>query len=238
MRLLRQAWVLARCDLVQEARRLELVATTGFFTVVVLALFGLSFAALRPAAQVVAVPGLLWLTVAFVGALALGRVFDREREADTLRAILVAPADRLAIYVSKALVVLGILLGCCTLLVPGLALLFPGAEGLFAAPVATAGVVALGCVGYVAVGTVFAAGLAGSSGRGLLLAIVLHPLTSPVLLFALVATRAILERHPAVPTYLGQLAALDVVLLVVGALVFEDLLVPRASPRAARRRAQ
>jgi heme exporter protein B len=49
------------------------------------------------------------LTVAFVGVLTLTRVFDREREADTLRALLAAPVDRLAIYLAKA----GMTLSCC-----------------------------------------------------------------------------------------------------------------------------
>ena len=45
MRLPRQAWLLARSDLRQELRQLELVLTAGFFTLVVLVMFGLSFGA-------------------------------------------------------------------------------------------------------------------------------------------------------------------------------------------------
>jgi hypothetical protein len=50
-------------------------------------------------------------------------------------------------------------------------------------------------------------------------------LTTPVLIFALIATRALLERHPSFGAYLGQLAALDVILLVVCAWLFESVLV-------------
>ncbi len=238
MSLLRQSLLLARSDLRQELRQLELSLTAGFFTLVLLAMFGVSFGALRPAAHKVAVPGLLWLSVAFVGALTLTRLFDREREHDTLTALLVAPVERLAILLGKGLVALVVLLACCAVLVPGLALLFPAATVLLARPGATVALVLCGCVGYVAVGTVFAAALGTGSGRGVLLSVILYPLTTPVLLFALVATRALLESHPGADVYLGQLAALDVVLVAVSLLVFEHLLVParRWAPAATRRR--
>ena len=236
MRLARQAWLLARSDLRQELRQLELVLTAGFFTLVVLVMFGLSFGALRPAAHPVAVPGLLWLTVAFVGALTLTRLFDREREYDTLRALLAAPVERLAIYGAKALVTLLVLLGCCLMVVPGLWLMFPAAGAFADQPLQTAALVFLGCLGYVAVGTVFAAGLATGSGKNVLLTIILYPLTTPVLLYALVATRALLEQHPGSATYIGQLAALDAILVVVAMFVFEHVLVPGAARPARRAR--
>jgi heme exporter protein B len=221
----RQAWLLARNDLRQELRDLELVLTAGFFTVVVLVMFGLSFSTLGGEAQSLAVPGMLWLAVAFVGALTLTRIFDREREADTLRALLVAPVDRLAVFLGKAAVTLTILLGCCVIVVPALVFMFPAAAPLAERPLETAALVALGCIAYGSVGTLFAAGLATSSGKNVLLSVILYPLTTPALLFALVATRALLENHPGFPTYLGQLAAVDVVLVALSAWLFESVLV-------------
>jgi heme exporter protein B len=208
-----------------------LVFTAGFFTVVVLVMFGLSFSTLSSAGQSLAVPGMLWLSVAFVGALTLTRIFDREREADTLRALLVAPVARPAIYFGKALVTLVVLLGCCAILVPGIALLFPVGRAFAAAPGSAAALVVLGCLAYAAVGTLFAAGLATSSGKNVLLSVILYPLTMPVLLYALVATRALLEGHPGFDVYLRQLAALDVILLAVSAWLFEPVLVGTARAR-------
>ncbi|MCA9706017.1 MAG: heme exporter protein CcmB [Myxococcales bacterium] len=225
MRLPRQAWLLAKNDLRQELRDLELVATAGFFTLVVLVMFGLSFASLPTRVQPLAIPGMLWLAVAFVGALTLTRIFDRERESDTLRALLTAPVDRLAIYAAKASVTLLVLVGCCLIVVPGLVLLFPAAGVLAEQPLQTAALVVLGCTAYAAVGTVFAAGLATTSGKNVLLSVILYPLTSPALMWSLVSTRAMLEQHPNLSTYLGQLAALDVLLVVLGGWLFEAVLV-------------
>lgn len=236
MRLVRQSLLLFRSELRQELRDLELVVTSGFFTLVVLAMFYLSFAALEKKAHLAAIPGLLWLTVAFVGALTLTRAFDREREADTLRALLAAPVDRLAIYFSKAASTLLVLLVCCALLVPGLASMFPAGQVFWDSPGQTAALVVCGCLGYVAIGTLFAAALAGGGGKSVLLSTILFPVTTPVLMFALVTTRALLDKNPFVGDYLGQMAALDVVLLGVGALLFEAVLVGPAARKPARPR--
>lgn len=244
MVILRQAWLLARNDLRQEVRDFELILTAGFFTVVVVVMFGLSFASLRPMAQTMAIPGMVWLAVALVGALTLTRIFDREREADTLRAMLVAPVERISIYLAKAGITLVVLLGCCAIVVPGVTFLFPAAAPFAERPGMTALLVFFGCASYAAVGTLFAAGLATSSGKNVLLSVILYPLTTPALLFALIATRALLEGHHSFTTYLGQLAALDVILAAVSAWLFESVLVgaggraktARSNRRSAARR--
>ena len=97
-----------------------------------------------------------------------------------------------------------------------------------------------GCLGYAAVGTLFAAGLATGNGKNVLLSVILYPLTTPVLLFALVATQRLLEAHPELWATIGQMAALDVVLIGVGAMLFETVLIGTArssSAQAARARA-
>lgn len=236
-RVLRQAWLLARNDLRQELRDFELVATAGFFTLVVAVMFALSFSTLSIHTQPLAIPGMLWLTIAFVGALTLTRIFDRERESDTLRAMLVAPVERLSIYLAKTAVTAAVLLGCAAIVVPALSFVFPAATALLDQPLSTLALVVLGIVAYASVGTLFAAGLATSSGKNVLLSVILYPLTTPALLFALVATRALLEAHPSFQTYLGQLAALDIVLVAASAWMFETVLVGTSRPdRASRRR--
>jgi heme exporter protein B len=230
MRLLRQTWLLARNDLRQEARQLELVLTAGFFTLVVLVMFALAFFAIDEDVQRKAIPGMVWLCIAFVGTLTLTRVFDRERESATFAALLAAPVERLAIYLAKLLVTLVVLLLCSGLLLPGLGLLFPASEVFGADPLATMLLVLLGCLGYAAVGTLFAAGLATSSGKNVLLSVIIYPLTTPVLLFALVATQRLLDGHPELWSTLAQMAALDLALIGIGAWLFEAVLIGAARP--------
>ena len=175
MRLVRQAWLLTRSELRQELRDRELLLTAGFFSLLMLAMFGLSFSALpRGDALRAAVPGMLWLSVAFVGSLTLTRIFDREREADTLRALLAAPVERLAVYLAKAVITLVVLVICCAVLIPGLMLLFEPARVMLEAPLQTAAIVVLGSLGFVAVGALFAAGLASGSGKNVLVELPWH----------------------------------------------------------------
>lgn len=231
----RQAWLLAKNDMRQELRDLELILTVAFFTIVVLVMFALAFAALPAAGQTLAVPGMLWLTVAFLGSLTLTRIFDRERESDTLRAVLTWPVDRTAIYYAKLVVTLVVITACGGLLMPALALLFPAAQVFVQRPLESFALLVLGCLAYASVGTLFAAGLATASGKNVLLSVILYPLTSPALIFALVATRALLEGHPQFPTYLGQLAALDLVLVALATWLFEPVLLGGTKPQANRR---
>ena len=80
--------------------------------------------------------GLLWIAIAFAGTLALGRTFERERQAETLRALLMAPAARPAVYVGKLLGIVALLVGVEVVLVPlvGPAALVPDPAGAKSRP--------------------------------------------------------------------------------------------------------
>jgi heme exporter protein B len=231
MSLLRQTWLLLRSDLRQELRRLELLLTAAFFTLVLVLVFALSFGTLRAPLHPKAVPGMLWLALAFVGTLTLTRIFERERENSTFEALLVAPVNRLAIYFSKLAMTCFVLGLCSLVLVPGLSLIFDGATGFAARPLATACVVLLGCLGYAGVGTLFAAGLAQYGGKNVLMSVILFPLSTPVLLLALVATRRVLEAHPDTWISLRDMALLDLGIVGVAALLFESVIIGVARPR-------
>ena len=105
-RFFRVAWLVVQKDITVEVRSFELLSTTLFFAVTVVLMFSFGLVVEGRAVHDVA-PAILWIAIAFSGTLALGRTFERERQNDTLRALLLAPADRPAIYVGK---LLGILL--------------------------------------------------------------------------------------------------------------------------------
>lgn len=225
MGLFRQIYLLARNDLRQELRNFEMVVTAVFFTFTVLLMFLLAFSTLRPEAHRQAVPAFLWVALAMAGVLTLSRVFEREREADTLTALLAGPADAVAIYVAKVCATMLVLMLCALVLVPGLAVAFAGARPLVEQWPATIALVALGGLGYASVGTLFAGGLAMGRGKNVLLSLILYPLAMPVLLYALVATQRLIDAHPDFQQTLLQMAALDFVFVVVAAFLFESVLV-------------
>ena len=98
----RVAWHVVRKDMTVEVRSKEILLTTLLFAVSVVLVF--SFAIVREGrAPDDVAAGILWVAISFAGTLAMGRTFERERYNDTLRALLLAPADRPAIYTGKLL---------------------------------------------------------------------------------------------------------------------------------------
>jgi hypothetical protein len=132
---LEAAWLIARKDFKVESRSRELIYTSLFFAVSCVLVF--SFAFVRGGQAVDnAAAGILWVAIAFSGTLALGRTFERERQSETLRALLLAPVERPAIYLGKLLGMLILLVGIEVVLVPMVAFLFQApldrAQALFA----------------------------------------------------------------------------------------------------------
>jgi ABC-type transport system involved in cytochrome c biogenesis permease component len=61
--------------------------------------------------------GILWISIAFAGTLALGRTFERERQFRDAAGVVAAPAARPAIYVGKLLGIVALLLAAEIVLV-------------------------------------------------------------------------------------------------------------------------
>src|SRR4029077_12233323 len=101
-----------------------------------------------------AAAGILWIAIAFAGTLALGRTFESERYGETLRALLLAPAPRPALYVGKLLGMLVLLSVAEMLLVPAIAFLFNAP--LFGRPLLLGLLLVTGTIGFAVVGTLFA----------------------------------------------------------------------------------
>ena len=120
---LRTALLVLRKDVAIEAKSWEVLTTTCSSRCPCVLVF--SFAFVKEGEPLEdAAAGILWIAVAFSGTLALGRTFERERYAETLRALLLAPAPRPALYVGKLLGILLVLGIAELLLVPLVALLF------------------------------------------------------------------------------------------------------------------
>ena len=125
-RFVQAVWVVTRKDLLVEARTREILYTTAFFAVACVLVFAFGFVREgRPVQDAAA--GILWISIAFSGTLALGRAFERERQGETLRALLIAPIDRSALYLGKLLGILILLAAVEMLVVPLVALMFQAA---------------------------------------------------------------------------------------------------------------
>ena len=206
MGVLGAALLVAQKDLRVEARSRELVYTTLFFAVSSVLVF--AFALVRPEEKVSpdVAAGILWVAIAFSGTLALGRAFERERQSETLRALLLAPVERAAVYLGKLFALLALMFAVEIVIVPIVGLFFEAP--LMQAPFLLMAVLASGTVGFAAVGTLFAAMLVRAQSRDVLLPVLLYPIVVPVVIAGVRATAAIFAAEPDLALARGWLSML------------------------------
>jgi heme exporter protein CcmB len=220
----RVALLILRKDVAIEVKSREILYTTLFFAASCVLVF--AFALVKDGAPPEGGPaGILWIAIAFSGTLALGRTFERERYSETLRALLLAPAARPAIYVGKLMGIVLLLLVAEAMLVPGVALLFQAP--MFARPVLLTGLLVAGTVGFASVGTLFAAMLVRSRSRDVMLPILLYPITVPVIIAGARGTSALLQPaadEAAALMWIALLVCFDVVFVTLALWTFEPLM--------------
>ena len=221
MSFLGTAAIVARKDLLVETRSREVIYTSLLFAISCILVF--AFGLVKDGRVVAdAAAAILWITIAFAGTLALSRIFDRERQNETLRALLLAPSPRAAIYVGKLVGVLALLLLVEAVVVPLVVLMFDA--DLFARPGLMIALLVAGSAGYAAVGTLFAAMLARTHSRGALLPVLLYPMTVPVIIGGVRGTAALLqpEAEPAMArAWLMMLISFDAVFITLSLWTFE-----------------
>ena len=218
------ALLVLRKDVAIEVRSRELLYTTLFFAVSCVLVFAFSLVQEGRAAEGVGA-GVLWMAIMFAGNLALGRTFERERQSETLRALMLVPAPRPAVYLGKLTGIVLLLAITEAVLVPLVALLFESA--LLSHPFWLASVVATGTVGFAAVGTLFAAMLVRARSRDVLLPVLLYPITVPVLIAGVRATVAIAQPEfevDVVRFWLMLLVAFDIVFITLSLWTFEPVM--------------
>ena len=222
--MLRAILLIVRKDLTVEVRSRELAYTTLFFAVSCVLVFAFSLVQEGRAAEGVGA-GVLWMAIMFAGNLALGRTFERERQSETLRALMLVPAPRPAVYLGKLTGIVLLLAITEAVLVPLVALLFESA--LLSHPFWLASVVATGTVGFAAVGTLFAAMLVRARSRDVLLPIMLYPMTVPVMIAGVRGTAALLQPEPDIAIaqfWMALLGFFDVVFVILALWTFEPVM--------------
>jgi heme exporter protein B len=218
------AALVLRKDFAIEAKTGEIFYTTIFFAVSCVLIFAIAFVKEGQPVEG-AGAGILWVALLFAGNLALARTFERERYGETIRALLLAPAPRPAIYVGKLLGVVALLSVTEVLVTPMVALLFHAP--LFARPLPLAALLLLGTVGFSSVGTLFAAMLMRARTRDVMLPILLYPITVPVMIAGVLGTSALMQSpadEPMATLWISLLLFFDVVFLTLALWMFEPLM--------------
>jgi heme exporter protein B len=162
---------LARKDLLLELRARDTLPAMLLFVVSTLVVF--HFVLPEDSSDLAAL-GLLWVALVFTALLGLSRAFAAEREQGLIDGLVLAPSDRSAIWLGKALSILVFLALAEVVALPAFGVFFHGIDAQLVAGVALAD------LGIAAVGTLLAAMAAASRARELLLPLLFLPLAIPI----------------------------------------------------------
>lgn len=223
MPFLAKVWAIAAKDLRAELRTKQMSSAMLIFAFLVIVIFAFAFDPTRQSLGFI-LPGIIWVAFFFAALLGLNRSFVAEKVDDCLHGLMLAPVDRSAIYFGKVLANLIFTLVVEAVSLPLFFVLFnytlKGSWLLLLA------VVFLATFGFIALGTFLSALSANTRTSEILLPVILFPLTVPVVIAAVQATRGILtglETQTFLP-WLGVLGVYGVVFMVVPFLLFDYVL--------------
>jgi heme exporter protein B len=221
---LETALTVLRKDLLLELRGLETVPAMVLFALVTFVIFHFGFARDTIDGQLAA--GVLTVTLLFAAMLGINRLFVAEREQGGFDAFLLAPVDRTALLVAKALALLVFLAVLEVIAVPAFGLLLlgpplgPRLPGLIA-------MLALGDVALAVIGTLVSAIAVQTRARDLIGPIVGLPLLLPALIGMARGLGPVLAAHGSGSPpgkWVAILALYDVVFALLAYAVFDFLL--------------
>jgi heme exporter protein B len=192
---------LARKDLRLEFRARDTLPAMLLFVMSTLVVFHF---VLPGDSSELAATGLLWVAIIFTALLGLSRAFAAEREQGVLDGLVLAPSDRSAIWLGKALSILVFLVLAEVVALPAFALVFADVDGAMIVGVLLAD------LGIAAVGTLLAAMAAASRARELLLPLLFLPLAIPIVVGGVGAS---VTDDPA--RYVGFLALYDALFAII-----------------------
>jgi len=215
---LRPAGAILWKDLVAELRSKELLSAMLVFALIVVVVFNFAVELRLELARQTSI-GFLWITILFAGMLGLGRSLAREKDRGCLDGLLLCPVNRGMIFLGKMVGNLIFILAVEVVVIPLFVFLFDVA---FFLPLQLL-VVLLGTVGFAGVGTLLSAMAVHTRARDVMLPIILLPVTIPLVLAAVRASRVVLDGRDMseLLPWAGMLVAFDLVMMTVAYLTFD-----------------
>jgi heme exporter protein B len=217
---------LLRKELLVELRTLESIPGMSLFAVTTFVVFHFALNQNSVSGQEAA--GILWVTLLFAAMLGVNRLFVADADQGGFDGFLLAPVDRTALLLAKAIALLAYLFVLELIAVPAFALLLLGPPLGQALPGLLVPL-GLGDLGVAAIGTLVAALAVRTRARDLLGPMLTLPLLVPVVIGCARATAPLLQiggaGHGALQLrWVGTLALYDLVFGLIAYAVFDFLL--------------
>ena len=183
--------ILLRKDLRQEFRTREMLTSMGIYALLVIIVYGAALALVARGIDIATMGGgLIWVLIVFTSLLGLGRSFAHEKEQGCMDGLLLAPIDRSAIFLAKAVANILFMLAVEVITVPLFYFFFM--TGVPVAPTLPAIVAPLvvGTVGMAGIGTMLSTITMNTRSRDVMLAVLFIPIIYPLLFACVTATTA------------------------------------------------
>lgn len=213
--------LITKKELSIEWKTRQTIGSMIIFAAIVTVIFGFAFEPTINSVNVL-IPGLIWMIIFFAGLLGINRSFTIEYKNDTLSALLMAPIPVATIYLGKLIANFIILIIFELIAIPLLFILFDfrfiGSLPLFILTLV------LGSLGFVIIGTFFAALTASFKNNELVFPILLLSMLVPVAIGAVQATKIILidvANLNNVANWLALISIYDLVFLLLALLLFD-----------------
>jgi heme exporter protein B len=215
---LRAVGAIAWKDLAAELRSRELLSAMLVFALLVILIFNFALE-LDVKTRATITAGVLWVTFAFAGTLGLNRSMAVEKDRGCLDGLLLAPVDRSAIYFGKVVSNLAFMLIVEAIVLPVYSFLY----NTNVVSLGLVGVILLGSIGYVAVGTLLSSMAVQTRTRDVMLPILLFPVIVPVLVAAVKASSGFLQGLPMneILPWLNLLVVYDIIFIAIAFMVFD-----------------
>lgn len=212
-----------RRDVRAEWRRKDIFTTIVMFALLTVTVFVFAFDPARQLREDV-VPGTLWTAFLFAGILGLNRSAGRDGQDDQISGVVTSPADRGALYLGKVLSnLVFMVIGELVVLVAS-AFMFDldgrHLTGMFFL------LLALGTLGFMGVGTVFALVSQKTRMQEVMTPILLLPVITPLLIGVVEGTKIIFTPggNEGLSEWVQLVAIYDAIFLTAGFLLYGSVL--------------
>ncbi|MEA2229548.1 MAG: heme exporter protein [Solirubrobacteraceae bacterium] len=209
---------LLRKEVGLELRAPQAVPAMALFSVTTLVVFHFAIQRGQVAGDLAA--GVLWVTLLFAAMLGIGRLFVADHEEGGMDGFLLAPTDRTAMLVAKAVALFAFLAAVEVVAVPAFALLLLGADPGIGGYLQLAALLVLADTGIAVVGTLVGAIAVQTRARDLLVPLLALPLLIPVMIGAAKGTTPLVLEAGARGVEVRWLLILGLYDLVFGLLAY------------------
>jgi len=225
-RLLKPALYIAGKDIYSEWKTKQTVTTMLIFSALVIVTFSFAFDPSNESVNTL-IPGMIWIITIFASILGLNRSFVTEQMDDRIYGYIVAPIDPASVFLGKFMANLFFVLIVQVVSIPLLFLLFDMRIATSKSIPFLIGVLLLGTFGFICAGTLLAALAANSKSSEMLLPILLFPLSTPVLIASVQATKIVLLDYENINNAIAWMrltSVYDIIIFVGGLILFEYIL--------------